>query len=157
MNNRGISLIALVISIIVMVILASIVFTVSFDSLDEATMADINIEIRNIMEVISSAKVKIATGDFVPNEIYLASRGDMENLGFSGETISYVESVNNDVLISLDKKYYLLDQAAFKDEFGDNINVSGLKRNYLVTYDDRIVMLVVNGVEYSSDDVLSGE
>lgn len=152
MNNKGVTLIALIITMIVMIILAAIVYNVSFDSLEEATKSDINVELKNVFEVLSNAKINAMTGEFVPNEEYLATAERLSELGYDEETIEHVVNVNSTETDPV-KKYYILDGEAFKDEFKGDINVSGLKRTYLVTYYNRIAKVVVSGEIYSSGKI----
>lgn len=162
MQNKGISMITLVITIIVIIILAGIGGYYSFEAIEQATQKDIREEIRNVEEVIGAAKAKGLAGEFIPNKNYLIKDHELESM-FSGaltdEQIEIINNTNEDDTISPLKKYYLLDKNAFDAEFGDSehIDISGLKRTYLVSYEDRVVIINNNGTIISSGEIKSEE
>ncbi len=158
MDNKGISIITLVITIIVIIILAGIGGYYSFEAIQQATQKDVKEEMRNVEEIVGAAKVKGLAGDFTPNSAFLITNSELDDM-FAGaltdEQIQIVKNINADNSVSPLKKYYLLNQSRIDSEFGDsdNITISGVKRTYLVSYEDRIVMINVNGEILSSGEI----
>lgn len=160
-NNKGISMITLIITIVVMLILISIGGYYSFETIDKANQKDAKEEMRNVEEVIGAAKAQGLAGKFTPNKDLLITDAELTSM-FGGllttEQIEAIKAVNNDASADPLKKYYLLDQAGFDMEFGDsdNITINGVKRTYLVSYKDRVIMLAENGTLVSSGEIGGG-
>ncbi|MBO5179873.1 MAG: hypothetical protein J6B87_05970 [Clostridia bacterium] len=160
MNNKGINMITLIITIIVIIILASITVYHSMGTSEDATKKNLMEEMKNVEEVIGIAKAKGMNDEFTPNEIYIISDEELEEK-YAGvltpEQMQTIKDINkgSDPL----KKYYLLNQEGFDSEFRDkNITtVNGLKREYLVSYKDRVVIVNDNGTLLSSGKIDSTE
>lgn len=158
MNNKGISMLTLIITIIVIIILATITVYYSSKTVEDATKKNIMEEMKNVENVISAAKAKGLAGDFTPNEEYIITDEQLDKM-FSGvltqEQIQNIKNINNDDDADPLEKYYLLDQAGFDSEFRNNdiITVNGLKRQYLVSYDSRVILINDNGSLVSSGKI----
>lgn len=157
-KNKGMSMVTLIITIVVMLILIGITGYYSYEAIQQTNQKDLKEEIRNVEEVIGAAKVQGLAGKFMPDERFLISDEQLTSM-FSGvltsEQIETIKNVNNDATADPLKKYYLLDQTGFDSEFGDsdNVTVNGLKRTYLVSYKDRIILVNENGSLFSSGEV----
>lgn len=166
-NNKGISMVTLIITIVVILILVAITGYFSDKAIDDASKKNTKEEMKNVEEVISIAKAKGMNGEFVPNEEFIVKEEELETLfgGLLSEAqIEEIISINLNPSINPLKKYYLLDQDGFDAEFRENgiVTVSGLKKEYLVSYEDRIILVNDNGTLLSSgqldnDDPTSSE
>ncbi len=155
-NNKGISIITLIITIILIVILAAISAPLLSSVIDDSFDEDSKVELKNVQAVVENAKTLILTDQFTPNESkYLVSDGDL-NFKFGGilttEEIEYIKTINHDDRIKAPYKFYLMDQKAFDDEFGDKFNVNGIRENreYLINYMETLVLVEYKGKGYSS-------
>lgn len=157
-NNKGISMITLIITIVVMLILISIGGYYSYEAIEKANEKDAKEEMRNVEEVIGAAKAQGLAGKFTPNKDLLITDAELTSM-FGGllttEQIEAIKKVNKDTSVDPLRKYYLLDQKGFDMEFGDsdNITINGVKRTYLVSYKDRIIMLAENDKLISSGEI----
>lgn len=162
MNNKGINMITLIITIIIIIILASITVYHSFKTTTDATKKNLMEEMKNVEEVIGIAKAKGMSEQFTPNPMYIISDDELD-AKYTGiltaEQIQIIKDINNDASADPLKKYYLLDQSGFDSEFRDNdfTTVTGLKREYLVSYEDRVVIVNDNGSLVSSGKIDSTE
>lgn len=162
MNNKGINMITLIITIIIIIILASITVYHSGKTASDANKKNLMEEMKNVEQVIGIAKAKGMNEEFTPNKLYLITDTELDEK-YSGiltpEQIQKIKEINNDLSIDPLKKYYLLDQARFDKEFRDNnfTTVTGLKREYLISYEDRVVIANDSGKLVSSGKIDSTE
>lgn len=158
MHNKGISMVTLIITIIVIIILASITVYYTSQTVQDATRKNIMEEMKNVEAAVGVAKAKGLAGEFTPNEEFLIKDHELDEK-FSSvltqEQIQNIKDINADDSINPLKKYYLLDQAGFDAEFknNDTITVNGLKREYLVSYDNKIIILNDNSTLISSGKI----
>ena len=164
MNNKGISLIALVITVIILVILAAItapmLSSVINDSIDQTS----KVEIKNVQAVVENAKTLILTDKFVPNSNFVIKDNELIDK-FSNvltpEEIQHIKTVNLDPNQKAPYKYYLLNQKRIDQEFGSEMSVSGIRENteFLVNYMDTLVLANHGGVKYSNKpvEIIGGE
>jgi Tfp pilus assembly protein PilE len=158
LNNKGISLIALVITVIILVILAAItapmLSSVINDSIDQTS----KVEIKNVQAVVENAKTLILTDKYVPNSDYVIKDNELvDKFGdvLTPEEIYHIETVNSDPNQKAPYKYYLLNQKRIDDEFGSEISASGIRENtyFLVNYMETLVLANHGGVKYSNKPV----
>lgn len=158
MNNKGINMITLIITIIIIIILASITVYHSVKTTEDATRKNTMEEMKNVEEVINVAKAKGMNGEFTPNEAFLIEDDELDSKYkgvLTSEQIENIKKVNKDANVDPLRKYYLLNQAGFDAEFRDsgNVSVSGLKKEYLVSYFDRVIIVNDNGTLLSSGKI----
>lgn len=162
MNNKGINMITLIITIIIIIILASITIYHSGKTASDATKKNLMEELKNVEQVIGIAKAKGMNEEFMPNEHYLITNAELDEK-YSGiltaEQIQNIKNINADDTIDPLKKYYLLDKTRFDLEFRDKnyTSITDLKREYLISYEDRIVIVNDNGSLVSSGQIDSTE
>lgn len=145
-NNKAISMVSLVVTIVLIIILASISGAYFMNVIKDAQIKDVREEIKNIETVVEYAKSQILIGEFVPDEANKISNADLESkfkTVLTAEEIDHIERVNNTDSIDAPYKYYLMTQEKFDQEFGNDFNVSNLKpyREYLVNYMDTYIMV----------------
>ncbi len=131
LNNKGISLITLVVTIIVMLILASIVYSSGFQSVEETTETKIAVERKKIMEAVSKRMVDNARNpsaypligkkveDIVGYAYYIDGMTNSELQDFiesvTEETIDYMRVVDSISAATLgvngvpETSYYIVD------------------------------------------------
>lgn len=145
-NNKAVSMISLVITIILMIILASISGYYLSTTIDDAQYKDARESLRNVESVVEYGKTQILMDEFTPNEEKLISDADLDlkfGTVLSNEEISHIKAINADDTKKPGEKYYLMKQIDFDEEFGNDYNVSDLRKNseYLVNYMDTTVIM----------------
>ena len=149
-NDKGISMISLIITILLIIILAAITAPILSSIINDSLEADAKVELANVQAVVENAKTLIMTEKFIPNEDYIISNDELiSKFGpvLTSDEIDWIEDVNNDPTKQAPYKYYLMNQDAFKDEFGSEFNVKGIRENreYLINYMDGLVVVNYNG------------
>ncbi len=145
MNNRAISMIALVITIIVIIIIASITAPLLSNVISDSLLEDAKVELRNVETVVGYAKTLILNDEFSPNPAYIISNEDLKSkfgTVLTYEEMEKIKEINENSKIKAPYKYYLMDEKSFRDEFGNGFNVSGIReaKYYLVNYMNDIVV-----------------
>ena len=155
-NEKGISMISLIVTIILIIILAAITAPILSSIIDDSLNADAQTEITNVQSVVENAKVLIMSDQFIPNQSeYMISDEDLESkFGtiLTSEEIQYIEDINANENMQAPYKYYLMDQDAFDKELGSNFNIKGIRENreYLVNYMDGLVLVNYNGTRITN-------
>lgn len=149
-KNKAITMISLVITIALVIIIATITSFYLSSVLEDAEYKDMKEELKNVENVVEYAKTQILIDEFMPNESWLITDRELENkFGkiLSTEEIEYIKQVNNSAQIKAPYKYYLMNQEKFDSEFGNDYNVSNLRpaREYLVNYMDTFVACNYDG------------
>ena len=132
-NNKGISMVTLIITIVIILILTAITGYFSDKAIDDASKKNTKEEMKQVEEVISIAKAKGMNGEFTPNSRFLITEEEL-NASYGGllteMQIENIVNININPSINPLKKYYLLDQDGFDAEFRDNgiVTVNGLKK-----------------------------
>lgn len=145
-NNKAVSMISLVITIILMIILASISGYYLSTTIDDAQYKDAKESLRNVENVVEYAKTQILIDEFTPNTDNLITDAELD-LKFgsvlSDEELTHIKTVNADDTKKPEEKYYLMTQIRFDGEFGNDYNVSDLRKQseYLVNYMDTTVIM----------------
>lgn len=144
-NERGISLITLVVTIMVMIILISVVGKYSLENIQEATNAVMDSEFSNVRDFTLNVQNQMLVGDFeielnkypdivLSNELlYIIAKDKLQNV-----EINNIVDVNS-ADIDDDYKYYFF-QAESTDYFEtrtfskDNIRVQDVKYDYIINF-----------------------
>ena len=148
-TNRAVSMISLVLTIVIIIILAAITAPLLSSVLNDTSRLDAEEEFANVFLVVQNAKKEILSESFVPDRRYLISGDDY--LLFSDiltdEELEKIRADNNDETIKAPYKYYLLNQEAFDEELGSDVNIKRMRsdRVYLVNYMDELVVTNNNG------------
>lgn len=158
MHNKGISMITLIITIVVIIILATITVYYSSQTVQDATKKNIMEEMKNVETAIGDAKAKGLAGEFTPDEKYLIKDSELDSKFanvLTAEQRQNIKNINNSTSADPLKKYYLLDQEGFDAEFKNNgiVTVNGVKREYLVSYENKVIILIENGSLISSGKI----
>lgn len=144
-SNKAISMISLVITILIIIILASISSFYLSSVIDDAQYKDAKEELKNVENVVEYAKTQILIDEFVPNSSFLIKDDELESkFGriLSDKEKEQIKKINNSENMEPPYKYYLMNQEKFDSEFGNDYNVSNLRpaREYLVNYMDTLVI-----------------
>lgn len=154
-NNNGISMISLVITIVLIIIIATISSYYLSSTLEDVQYKDVKEELKNVENVVEYAKTQILIDEFIPDESWKISDNELESkFGkiLTSEEKEYIKQVNNSSDIKAPYKYYLMNQQKFDSEFGNDYNVSNLRpaREYLVNYMDTLVICNFDGEKIAS-------
>ncbi|MBR6253085.1 MAG: hypothetical protein IKR04_04520 [Clostridia bacterium] len=157
-NNKAFSMIALILTIVIIIILAAVTAPLLSNVMTDSTELDAKEEFSNVVSVVQSAKKDILIDRFVPNEEYLITESELRSkfgAVLTEEEIIKIRDDNADPTISLPLKYYLLDQDAFDDEFGTDYNITRMResREYLVNYMDGLVVLNNDGKRLAQGNI----
>lgn len=144
-NNEAVSMISLIITVLIIIILASVSSFYLSSTIDDTQYKDALEELKNVENVVEYAKTQILIDKFEPDETLLITDSQLENkFGtiLSEKEIEEIKLVNNSSKIEAPYKYYLMNQERFDKEFGNDYNVSNLRpaREYLVNYMDTVVV-----------------
>lgn len=159
-NNKGVSMISVVVTVILIIIIASITSYYLSSIMEDVQYKDAKEELRNVETVVEYAKTQILIDEFMPNEDFIIEDSELDSkFGsiLSPEEIEYIKKINNSSDIKAPYKYYLMKQEKFDAEFGNDYNVSNLRpaREYLVNYMDAIVVSTYDDERIATvDDVV---
>lgn len=151
MKENGISLVSLIITIIVIILLTVIGGYYTIDTLNKNTRMDIEEELRNVEELVSVQRVNVQAGKYEVPSDYIATDAQVdEKYGglLSTEAIRIIKETNNNANISPVYKYHLMNQTDFDKEFADDVNVRYVKREYLINYGKKVIVLNADGKIY---------
>lgn len=156
-NNKAISMISLVITIVLIIILAMITSQYLSSTMHDAQYKDVKEELKNVENVVEYAKTQILIDEFMPNEDFMISDSELDmKFGkiLTVDEIDYIKDVNNSDDLEAPYKYYLMNQSKFDSEFGNGYNVSNLRpaREYLVNYMDTYVACNYDGTKVASSN-----
>ena len=97
-NEKGISMISLIVTILLIIILAAITAPILSSVINDSMEADAKLELSNVQSVVENAKSLIMTDQFIPNEEeYKISDADLESkFGpvLTPEEIEHIENIN---------------------------------------------------------------
>ena len=160
MNNKGVSMISLIVTILLIIIIATITSYYLSSVMEDVQYKDAKEELKNVETVVEYAKTQILIDEFMPNEDFIIEDAELDSkFGriLSAEEIEYIKKINNSSDIKAPYKYYLMKQEKFDSEFGNDYNVSNLRpaREYLVNYMDTVVISTYDGERIATvDDVV---
>lgn len=160
MNNRAVSMISLIITIIMIVIIAAISVPLLSNVINDSIMEDAKVEMKNVETVVDYAKAQIMDDRFIPSQEFAITEPELESrFGniLTPDEKNQIMNINNDGLILAPHKYYLMNQERFNQEFGNAFNVSGIReaRDYLVNYMDGVVVVNVDGRRLTNANTIS--
>ena len=136
-NEKGISLVTLIVTIIIVVILALIGGFYSRDILDDTETMNMENDLRNVDELVGIQKARIMSGEVTIPSSYLADEDTINSFGNVDE--SKLDSGSISKILS-SGKYYYMDQTAFNQVFGESVNVKNVKGFYLINFDDKVII-----------------
>ena len=144
-NNKGVSMVSLIVTIVLIIILASVSSLYLSSVMEDVQYKDAVEEMKNVENVVEYAKTQILINEFMPNQLWLIKDAELDSkFGklLTSEEIEHIKQVNNSADIKAPYKYYLMNQTRFDSEFGNDYNVSDLRpaREYLVNYMDTTVV-----------------
>lgn len=170
-NKSAISMISLVITIVLIIIIASVSGYYIVSTIDDAQYKDAKEELKNVENVVEYAKAQILINQFMPNDDdvngFVIKDNELEEIFgrlLSTEEKEYIKQVNaSDVKAPY--KFYLMYQERFDSEFKNDYNVSNLRpaSKYLVNYMDATILcnyggkLVANKNVIPSTEIEKGE
>lgn len=158
-NTNGISMISLIITILLMIILASISGYYLTSTINDAEYKDLKEDMRNVESVVEYAKTQILMDEFEPNESFAITDAELEDKFGSvltEEEKNLIKSVNGSASSTSSEKYYLMTPDRFDQEFGNEFNVNGMRdaREYLVNYMDTVVVCNYSGKLLASKNII---
>ena len=158
MHEEGISLISIVITIIVIILLATIVGVSSVKILKRAEENNIKQEFRNVEELVGTVKGKVMAGSIdidIPENTYVASNAQIDQYSsvLDNVEIESIKSINTDPDASKNEKYHLMNQEAFDTLFKNEINVKDVTRSYLINFKEGVVILNLDGKLYKTGEI----
>lgn len=156
MNERGISLVTLIITIIIIILLTTVGGYYTIDALKKTERMDTEEEFRNVEELISIQRARIQNDEYVVSEDYVASDAEIdEKFGtlLGSEMITLIKETNNSESIPPEYKYHLMNQEKFDTEFSEHVNVRYVKREYLINYGKGVVIANSNGKAHISGKI----
>ena len=151
-KNKAISMISLVITIAIIIVLAAVTAPLLSNVLNDSSRLDAKEEFANVFLVVQNAKKEILAERYVPDQKYLISNEALiAKFGviLSDEEVTKIISDNEDQTIKAPYKYYLFNQEAFDEEFGNDYNVKRLRgsREYLINFMDELVVTNYDGMK----------
>lgn len=130
MNNKGVTLVNMLIIIIVLVIIAGVSISGGLDILNSSKESNKEENLAAVKSVVNEINIKLGTaGVFTPGHVELY-----------GESAVGVLSGDSDVLAN----WYILDQADLED-----LGITYVDENYLVNYEENKVFAMS---EYEADN-----
>lgn len=153
-NNKGISLITLIVTIMVMLILIGVVGTYSLDTIKKANEASLEREFANVREYVLRHKSSIELGTFdMESSKYpeLVMAPELAYLFLLGDGKLLQDEVNNIVdvnLADIDAKYkyyfFQADSKCFEDPelSSSNLNVQDVKNDYVINFASGTIICV---------------
>ena len=112
-NNRGVSMISLVVTIVLMIIIASMSAYYLVSTIDDAQYKDAKESFKNVENVVEYAKTQILIDEFTPNTKFLIKDQDLDNkfgTVLTSEQIAHIKAVNSDNSKKPGEKFYLMTQ-----------------------------------------------
>lgn len=156
--QKGISLVSLVITIIIIIILTGIVSYYSIENLKKAADMEIAEEIRNVEEVVLRERARIISGthttntDYIITEIRLTEMLDtLSDQGKKDEIWDAITVANYNN--SDEYKYYLLNAENYSAQIGDDLKILNLKGEYIVNYGLGTVIFINEESVYISGEL----
>lgn len=142
MWEKGVSLVALIVTVIIVILLAAMGGFYSNDVLNSSEKMRDETEIRNIEELVSVQKARIMAGEINIDDSYLANT----------ETINSFKNIDTSILdddtitsIIDSGKYYYMNQAKLNEVFGDSIQVKDIRGDFLVNFEDKVIIYKLGG------------
>lgn len=149
-NNKGVTIMSLVITIVVMVILISIVGYFSIDSIKNSYISNEKKEMADLQEYVLSRKAKLLNDEFNVSGYELVTD---EFLNWFANGLAETEKqkiieVNTDIYLNENYKYFYITKDKLNNESPtqEYIIVKDIKNNYIINfYTGTIIGLYDNG------------
>lgn len=160
-NNKGVSMISLIVTILLIIVIATISSYYLSSVIEDVQFKDAKEELKNVENVVEYAKAQILIDEFMPDESWKITDNELDNkFGkiLSSEEIEHIKEVNASTELKAPYKYYLMNQSRFDSEFGNDYNVSNLRpaREYLVNYMDVSIVSTYEGERLATSlDIIS--
>lgn len=140
-NNKGVTLMSLVITIVIMVILISIVGYFSLDSIKNSYVANQKKELADVVQYVGSKKVKLLLEEFDVSEKFPDTVVTSEGLylianGLSETNKNIILEVNSSDYLKDNQKYLYITAEKLNAESmaSDSIVVKDIKNNYIINF-----------------------
>ena len=158
MHEKGVSLISIVVTIVIIIILASIIGVSSQKILKRAEENNIKQEFRNVEELVGTIRAKVLAGTFDlldDYDDYIAEEEEIDSYAnvLSEAEIDEIKEINGNDDILPNGKYYIMNQAAFDEVFGNEINVKDTTRSYLINFEKGVVVLKLGNSLYKTGEI----
>ena len=153
-NEKGITMMNLVVTIIVMVILISVAGFYSIDSIKNSYIANEKKELADVIEYVATLKTQLLIDEFSLSDDTVISQtllDKYENI-LTANQINKILEVNISTL-NANYKYHYIDSEKLADKAfsGGKVNVKDAKNNYIINfYTGTIIAL------YDSKSEISG-
>lgn len=143
-NNKGITLMSLIITIVVMVILLSIVGYFSLDSVKNTYIANEKKEMADVVQYVSALKVKLLLGDFnvndnfenIESKIVTTEAMHLIASDLSVNEMNKIKSVNEDLELDENYKYLFITSKDLNNSqiYKTDVIVKDAKNDYIINY-----------------------
>ena len=143
-NNKGITLMSLIITVVVMVILLSIAGHFSLDSVKNTYIANEKKEMADVVQYVSALKVKLLLGEFnvsenfenVQSKIVTEEALHLIASNLSENEMDKIKSVNDDSFLDANYKYLYITSKDLKDSkiSKTDVVVKDAKNDYIINY-----------------------
>lgn len=155
-NNKGITIMSLIITIVVMLILISIVGYFSIDSIKNTHMANDKKEMADIVQYVAAKKTKLLINEFDVEDEYADSVITSESLyliasGLDEDIANKIIEVNTADNLDYNYKYIYIPAGRFNAQsaINEDIVVRDVKNNYIINfYTGTIIGLYDNGERF---------
>lgn len=132
-NDKGITLMTLIVTITIIIILSLIVGYYSVDSLRDTERMNLEVELRNVEELVSTNKAKIMVGAISIPSSYLATDEQINSFS-SVLTSSEIDDIKSD------GNYYYMNQEKFEEVFENSVSAKNIRHNYLINFADKVII-----------------
>lgn len=136
-NEKGVTIMSLVVTIIVMVILLSVAGYYSIDSIKNSHIANEEKELAEVAEYVGVLKTYLLVEEFSLSDATVVNQEllDTYNDVLSGTQINKILEVNLSTLDASYKYHYInAEKLADKSFSGGRINVKDAKNNYIINF-----------------------
>ena len=140
-NNKGITLMTLIVTIVVMIILISIVGYFSMDSVINSHIANDKKEFADIVQYVATRKAELLIDEFdvsekYPNSVVTAEALYLFARGLGEDELNKIIEVNEAENLSNNYKYIYITSENLNNESisSENIVIKDAKNNYIINF-----------------------
>ena len=151
-SEKGITLIVLITTIVIMVILASVAINTGYYSIESAKLQNFNYELQQVQGKVDTMYEKIKLG----NEEYKTLGSDITISNKAVQTLKTVKNIDYTNLSEDDRDKYYYDETNTKyrylseNEIRSNMNISSNPGDMIINFETREV-ISVDGYEYKDE------
>ena len=151
-SEKGITLIVLITTIVIMVILASVAINAGNGSIESAKLQNFNYELQQVQGKVDTMYEKIKLG----NEEYKTLGSDITISNKAVQTLKTVKNIDYTNLSEDDRDKYYYDETNTKyrylseNEIRSNMNISSNPGDMIINFETREV-ISVDGYEYKDE------